>query len=330
MKNAIKSLFIFLICMLFSIEFAPINAFAYSQELNWYYMAKGRDIQPDGPAECKNFLNENNGYYVDNNNTEKVIYLTFDEGYENGNTSTILDILKEVDVSAAFFVTKPYIESQADLIKRMASEGHVVGNHSVHHPSMPSIHDPSLFKDEFTGVEESYKALTGEDIPKFFRPPMGKYSEESLKMTNELGYKTIFWSFAYRDWLVDDQPSHDYAMKKILSGAHPGEIMLLHAVSDTNTAILKDVIEKLQSDGYIFKSLNDFNGSDIDDSNLSSDSKSEKTTDPNSISGYVQDYEIDPHSNLDTKVINDIIDKVSIQNAANLIYIPVTLSSLLI
>lgn len=231
----------------------PVYA-ADTTELNWYYMAKGKGNIAEQPKESTDFLKDCAGYYVGDTN-QKVIYLTFDEGYENGNTGKILDILNETKVPAAFFVTKPYIDSQPDLIKRMVNEGHIVGNHSVHHPSMASIHDKEKFKAEFTGVEEAYKTLIGSDMPKYFRPPMGKYSRESLEMTKELGYKTIFWSFAYKDWLVDSQPSESYAIEKITNGGHPGCIMLLHAVSITNTKVLKNVIESLKADGYVFKSL---------------------------------------------------------------------------
>ena len=238
----------------------PVYA-ADTNELNWYYMAKGKGNVAEQPKESADFLKDCAGYYV-GDTTQKVIYLTFDEGYENGNTGKILDILKEVEVPAAFFVTKPYIDSQPDLIKRMVNEGHIVGNHSVHHPSMASIHDKEKFKAEFTGVEEAYKNLIGSDMPKYFRPPMGKYSKQSLEMTKELGYKTIFWSFAFKDWLVNSQPSESYAIEKMTNGAHPGCIMLLHAVSITNTNVLKTVIESLKADGYVFKSL-DY----LDDSN---------------------------------------------------------------
>lgn len=225
-------------------------------ELNWYYVGKGKDNIAEGPKESIDFLQENNSYFL-GDTSNKVIYLTFDEGYENGNTSAILDTLKEVNVPAAFFVVKPYIDKEPDLIKRMVDEGHVVGNHSVHHPSMAQIHDKSKFEQELTGVEDAYKELIGEDMPKFFRPPMGKYSKESLQITKELGYKTIFWSFAYKDWLINDQPSEEYAINKISSGSHPGCIMLLHAVSNTNTKILKKVINDLKTEGYEFKSLNE-------------------------------------------------------------------------
>ena len=154
-------------------------------------------------------------------------------------------------------MVKPYIIQNPEIIKRMNVEGHLVCNHSSHHPSMASITDKEKFIKEFTEVEDAYKEITDSEMPKFFRPPMGKYSLTSLKQTKELGYKTIFWSFAYKDWIIDNQPSKEMAIKKITSGVHPGCIMLLHAVSKTNTHVLKDVITQLKNEGYEFKSLND-------------------------------------------------------------------------
>ncbi|ALB47725.1 MULTISPECIES: delta-lactam-biosynthetic de-N-acetylase [Clostridium] len=232
------------------------SSFSDEDELNWYYVGKGKDQVAEGPKESVSFLKENSAYYL-GDTSKKVLYLTFDEGYENGNTGKILDILKECQVPAAFFVVKPYIDTQPELIKRMVDEGHVVGNHTVHHPSIAQIRDKEKFEAEFTGVENAFKELTGQDMPKFFRPPMGKYSKKSLAMTKDLGYKTIFWSFAYKDWLVNNQPSESYAVEKICKGAHPGSIMLLHAVSNTNTKVLSSVIKTLQKEGYEFKSLND-------------------------------------------------------------------------
>ncbi|MCE5221717.1 MAG: delta-lactam-biosynthetic de-N-acetylase [Clostridium sp.] len=231
-------------------------SFSDEDELNWYYVGKGKDQISEAPRESVDFLKENSAYYL-GDTSSKIIYLTFDEGYENGHTGEILDILKEYKVPAAFFVVKPYISKEPDLVKRMVDEGHIVGNHSVNHPSMAQIHDKEKFEAEFKGVEDAYKELIGKDMPKFFRPPMGKYSKESLKMTKDLGYKTIFWSFAYKDWLVNNQPAEDYAIQKIDKGAHPGSIMLLHAVSSTNTKILATVLKTLQEEGYEFKSLND-------------------------------------------------------------------------
>lgn len=232
------------------------SSFSDEDELNWYYVGKGKDQIAEGPKESVSFLKENSAYYL-GDTSKKVLYLTFDEGYENGNTGKILDILKECQVPAAFFVVKPYIDTQPELIKRMVDEGHVVGNHTVHHPSIAQIRDKEKFEAEFTGVENAFKEITGQDMPKFFRPPMGKYSKKSLAMTKDLGYKTIFWSFAYKDWLVNNQPSESYAVEKICKGAHPGSIMLLHAVSNTNTKVLSSVIKTLQKEGYEFKSLND-------------------------------------------------------------------------
>lgn len=240
--------------LIFFLSFLINTASLDTKELNWYFMLNNGTVSP--PKESASFIEKYDTYYVGNSD-KKEIYLTFDEGYENGYTSKILDVLKSNNVPAAFFVVKPYITSNPDLIKRMDSEGHLVCNHSSHHPSMAKITDSAKFKSEFDEVNDAYKSLTGKDMPKYFRPPMGKYSEKSLSETKNLGYKSIFWSFAYKDWIPDEQPSHEYAKKKILSKVHNGEIMLLHAVSKTNTEILDDVIKELKSQGYEFKSLND-------------------------------------------------------------------------
>jgi len=225
-------------------------------ELNWYFVNRKDGNTPEAPKESVDFFQGLDSYYV-GDTSNKVIYLTFDQGYENGNTNKILDILKEENVTAAFFVVKPYLKTEGDIVKRMVEEGHLVCNHSANHPSMASINDEEKFKNEFIEVEEEFKTITGQDISKFFRPPMGKYSKKSLERTKSLGYKTIFWSFAYKDWLVDNQPDEATAIKRITEGAHPGCIMLLHSVSTTNTKVLKTVIQNLKADGYEFKSLNE-------------------------------------------------------------------------
>ena len=254
-----------LILLLILLTIGMIPSFAYGgtnllssddTELNWYFVTKGKDILPEGPKEGAGILGKYNSYFL-GDTENKVIYLTFDEGYENGYTEKILDVLKEEEVPAAFFVVKPYITAYPNIIKRMNEEGHLVCNHSNHHPSMASITDTEKFNKEFTDVEEAYKEVTGCDMPKFFRPPMGKYSLNSVKKTEALGYKTIFWSFAYKDWIKEDQPSEELAIKKITNGVHPGCIMLLHAVSKTNTNVLKTVIKQIKADGYEFKSLED-------------------------------------------------------------------------
>jgi peptidoglycan-N-acetylmuramic acid deacetylase len=227
-----------------------------TDEKGWYYQPK-TDGTPSGePQEILNLIKKYEAYYLGDVNS-KVLYLTFDEGYENGYTPKILDILKKHNVKAAFFVVKPYITSNKDLVKRMVDEGHLVCNHSVNHPSMASIKDQNKFNEEFTGVEKSFEELTGKTMPKFFRPPMGKYSELSLYNTAALGYKSIFWSFAYDDWDPQKQPSHDYAKKLIMQRTHNGGIILLHAVSKTNTEILDEVLTEWKSKGFEFKTLND-------------------------------------------------------------------------
>ncbi len=257
MKNFFSFLLIFL--SIISMKGSMISyskEVSENKELNWCYVPTKKGETPDFPEESSSFLSDYNTYSIGDTNN-KVLYLTFDEGYENGNTSIILDILKETQVPAAFFVVKPYIIREPELIKRMVLEGHLVCNHSSHHLSMASITDIEEFNKEITDVETEYKSLIGEDMPKFFRPPMGKYSKASLEKTNNLGYKTIFWSFAYKDWFVDNQPDESKSIKKIKKGAHPGAIILLHAVSDTNAKILKEVITDLKDEGYEFKSLND-------------------------------------------------------------------------
>jgi peptidoglycan-N-acetylmuramic acid deacetylase len=226
------------------------------KEKSWFYQPK-KDGTPSGePKEILDLISKNSACYLGDTSL-KNIYLTFDEGYENGFTGRILDILKENNVKAAFFVTNPYINTSGDLIKRMVSEGHLVCNHSTHHPSMASITNSEDFAKELLVVQNNFESLTGTKMPRFFRPPMGKYSELSLKYTEALGYKTIFWSFAYVDWKRDNQPSTDHGKKMIMSRTHPGGIYLLHASSRTNADILDSVLKDWKSQGYEFKSLNE-------------------------------------------------------------------------
>lgn len=234
--------------------------YAYSEkstkELNWYFGIRNDGNPPHSPKESKDFISSYDSYYL-GDTSKKVLYLTFDEGYENGYTEKILDILKKHDAKAAFFVVKPYIKQNPHIVKRMVEEGHLVCNHSSTHPSMASVVNKDKFNKEFTDVEDEYKNLIGEDMPKFFRPPMGKYSERSLMYTKDLGYKTIFWSFAYNDWDVNKQPENNKAKETILKRSHNGAIVLLHAVSKTNTEILDEVLESWKSTGYEIKPLTD-------------------------------------------------------------------------
>lgn len=189
---------------------------------------------------------------ADKENNKKTIYLTFDQGYENGFTAKILDTLKEKNVKATFFVLQDYAEKNPELIKRMIDEGHTIGNHSVSHPSMPSISIEEA-KEEIMGLHNYIKDNFGYEMTEF-RPPKGEFSERILQLANECGYKTVLWSFAYADWDVDNQPNESEALQKVTDAKHDGAIYLLHSVSETNANILGDVIDNLKNDGYEFKS----------------------------------------------------------------------------
>ena len=202
-------------------------------------------------------LKEFNAYYIGDTQKNKV-YLTFDAGYENGYTATILDILKKHKVPAAFFLVGNYMDTSPDLVRRMVEEGHVVGNHTMTHPDMSKIRDKNSFKKELSGLEEKYKEITGEEMLKVYRPPQGKFNIENLKMAKELGYKTFFWSLAYVDWLENNQPSKDFAFSKLIPRMHNGAVVLLHSTSKTNSEILDELLTKWKEMGYTFGSLTDF------------------------------------------------------------------------
>ncbi len=227
-----------------------------NERRGWYYMpASTSGGTPAIPSEVADMIDGYGGVWrVDT--SDRVVYLTFDEGYEAGYTGRILDALTREKVPAAFFVTRSYIERNPDLVRRMTAEGHVVANHSDTHPSMPALaDDPGAFETEFVRTSDAYHALTGEQMARFFRPPMGDYSERTLCMTERLGYTSVMWSFAHRDWLADDQPSVGTTVERVVNGSHPGAVLLLHAVSESNTEALPEIIRRLRADGYRFGSL---------------------------------------------------------------------------
>ena len=191
------------------------------------------------------------------NTGEKVLYLTFDAGYENGCTAQILDVLKKNQVSAAFFLVGNYIERNPDLVRRMVQEGHIVGNHTMHHYDMSKLSDKAAFSKELTQLETLYRDTVGSEMPKYYRPPQGIYSEENLKMAQELGYKTVFWSLAYVDWNNDSQPTPEQAFQKLLPRTHNGAVVLLHSTSRTNAQILNELIGKWKAEGYRFGTLDE-------------------------------------------------------------------------
>lgn len=222
---------------------------------NWGLSFQEEGQCPQGNASIEE-LAEYNAYYAQDTE-EKVLYLTFDAGYENGNTETILNALKKHNVSATFFVVGTYIESEPELIQRMIDEGHTVGNHTWHHPNMSGIETMDEFKKELTDVEDAFRQTTGQEMTKYYRPPQGIYSESNLEMAKELGYQTFFWSLAYVDWYADDQPTREEAFDKLLGRIHPGAIVLLHSTSSTNAEILDELLTKWEEMGYQVRPLSE-------------------------------------------------------------------------
>ena len=220
----------------------------------------GLSFQQEGAAPVGNataeHLRQYDAYYL-GDTSQKVIYLTFDCGYENGCTEQILDALKKHGAPAAFFVVGNMIESAPDIVRRMAAEGHIVGNHTCHHPDMSKISDEEAFRKELESLAALYKETTGQDLPRYYRPPQGKYSEENLRQAKALGYKTVFWSLAYVDWYADKQPTPEQAYGKLIPRIHDGAIVLLHSTSKTNAEILDDLLTRWEDMGYRFASLDE-------------------------------------------------------------------------
>ena len=195
-----------------------------------------------------------NAYYV-GDTSEKVIYLTFDCGYENGNTEPILDALKKHNAPGTFFVVGHFLETAPDLVKRMVEEGHTVGSHTYHHLDMTTISDMETFQKEMEDVENLFYDITGTELSCFYRPPQGKCNANNMEMAEELGYYTIFWSLAHVDWITDNQPSHEEALEKLTDRIHPGAIVLLHNTSQTNGEILDELLTEWEEMGYSFRPL---------------------------------------------------------------------------
>lgn len=228
---------------------------------NWGLSFPTEGQSPVGNATAEE-LAQYNAYYL-GDTTKKVIYLTFDCGYENGYTASILDTLKKHNAPAAFFVVGNMIESAPDLIRRMVAEGHIVGNHTYHHPDMSTISDQASFQKELESLEALFQETTGQTMSKYYRPPQGKYNVENLRQAKALGYKTILWSLAYVDWYVDDQPTPEQAYAKLLPRIHDGAIVLLHSTSRTNAEILDDLLTKWEEMGFTFASLDQLPGSTV-------------------------------------------------------------------
>ena len=258
----VKSLII--ICMtllLFSICAIQLNENSIAtvaesgKTIGWGIKRAKNNMQPDVGNENRKVLEENGGICL-GNDMEKIIYLTFDEGYEAGYTSKILDVLKENEVKATFFITSHYLNTALDLVQRMIDEGHIVGNHTCSHPSMPSISNEQIEKEIMELHQAVYQKFNYE--MKYIRPPKGEFNERTLKKSFDLGYKTVMWSFAYYDWDEKKQPLINEAKEMIINNFHNGEIMLLHPNSKTNSEVLEAIIKDAKNQGYEFKLLNEF------------------------------------------------------------------------
>lgn len=261
--NKNKLIWIFLV-LIFSIGMTVLSknktcqtsSTSLSNELiGWGIKRNSKHEQPDVGSKNKKLIDEANGICL-GNNEKKIIYLTFDNGYEAGYTGEILDVLKQNNVPATFFITAHYLNTEQELVKRMIDEGHIVGNHTVNHKSMPSLSDEQI-KEEVMKLHQAIYSKFEYEM-KYIRPPKGEYSQRTLSVTNSLGYKTVMWSFAYEDWNEKDQPNEEAAKKKIIDNLHNGEIILLHATSKTNKNILDSILKEIKEQGYEIKSLDEF------------------------------------------------------------------------
>jgi peptidoglycan-N-acetylmuramic acid deacetylase len=232
----------------------PVTTGLSNTKKGWGLKVNSSHQQPEMPSSITATLNKYNSYWIGSPN-EKVVYLTFDEGYENGYSNRILDILKANNVKAAFFITGHYLKSQPELVKRMSDEGHIIGNHTDTHPSLPEVSDEQI-KKELQVVESGYKQITGQENMKYLRPPKGEYSERTLALTKDLGYHNIFWSMALVDW-VPMKGGPQEAYDHVINNLHNGALILLHAVSKDDTEALDRIIKDTKEQGYVFKSLDE-------------------------------------------------------------------------
>ena len=239
---------------------APVSAFSkeYSEIDNkssgWGFK-KTKGEEPQIPSNQQEELSEYNSFYMDLSRPKR-LYLTFDEGYENGYTASILDTLKEKNVPAAFFITAPYAKTETELVKRMIDEGHIVGNHTYNHPNLPKLSSPDKMASELTEMNALVMELYGYDM-KYMRPPEGEYSKRVLAVANDLGFRTVLWSFAYKDWDINSQKGKQHAISEVTPYFHDGAVLLLHAVSSDNAQALGEIIDEARNQGYEFSSLDD-------------------------------------------------------------------------
>ncbi|GGA89136.1 delta-lactam-biosynthetic de-N-acetylase [Ornithinibacillus halotolerans] len=231
--------------------------FNLSTEAGAYGWGYKKNVNHEAPdvGKYSEILKENGAYYIDHSG-EKTVYLTFDNGYEQGFTSEILDVLKKEKVPATFFVTGHYVNSAPELINRMVDEGHIIGNHSYHHPDFTTVNQ-AVMKRELETLERAVAKVSNQKDIKYVRPPKGTFNQQTLEWANELGYIHVFWSLAIIDWNTKAQKGWQYAHEQVMKQIHPGAIILLHAVSEDNAKALEKIIQDLKKEGYTFKSLDD-------------------------------------------------------------------------
>lgn len=247
-------IFITVICLSFT---NGLSALAISNTpIHWGFKKAQNEIPPEAGATYDALLQKYHAFYK-SDSKEKVVYLTFDNGYENGYTEKILDVLKKEKVPATFFVTGHYLNSAPDLVKRMVKEGHIIGNHSWSHPDFTQVSDTKI-KEELDRVKQKTEELTGQKEMIFMRPPRGIFSERTLKIAKDAGYLHVFWSVAFVDWKTDQQRGWQYAYNEMMKQIHPGAVILLHTVSKDNADALEKAITDMKKRGYTFKSLNDY------------------------------------------------------------------------
>ncbi len=253
MKKICNSILVLVLSFIF-ITVVPVSA------ISWYCQRNKNHLQPALGNDLL-FCEKYDVFWRDKRyssmDEEKVIYLTFDAGYENGNVEKIVDVLNEENVKGAFFVLDNFLVNNKELVKKMIDSGHSICNHTFKHKDMTNVKSKDAFKEELEKLEALYKQEYGLEMPKYYRPPEGKLNEQNLIWARELGYKTIMWSFAYADWDNNNQPSRAYAMKKILDNLHNGEVMLLHPTSKTNSEIMRDVIKEVKNQGFRFGTLDE-------------------------------------------------------------------------
>jgi len=255
-KPTIILITIYLLCNFVEFFFPISHIHAYG----WGYKKNNEHKLPD-IGKYRDILHQYGAYYADESG-EKSIYLTFDNGYEQGYTEDILNVLNKEQVPATFFVTGHYVEEEPKLIKRMVNDGHMIGNHSYHHPDFTVISKQSMQK-ELEKLEAAVARVSDQKKIKYLRPPRGTFNEQTLKWANELGYIHVFWSLAFEDWMTDEQKGWKHAYEQIMAQIHPGAIVLLHTVSEDNAKALERVIKDLKREGYEFKSLDDLLLKDI-------------------------------------------------------------------